>query len=157
MKNESNNEDVLEFETLSELYFGGFHEENRDQVAERIIKKLKEKYTVLGVGRNRIVFLLKSGNYVLKFPLNDAGEGDNDWESSLETNKNDENNDLDFDVITHHTRWIEIEKFCCVIMEYIVPTTEKDNNLPNWCKSVDCGQVGYNKDGILMAFDYGIN
>lgn len=43
-------------------------------------------------------------------------------------------------------------------MEYIEPITSfKDKKLPDWINSVDGGQVGYNKKGLLLAYDYGLH
>lgn len=40
-----------------------------------------------------------------------------------------------------------------LVMRRLEPADETDN-LPEWVMSVDCQQVGYDKKGRLMAFDY---
>lgn len=131
-----------------------FDGKKQNKMAEKICKKMQEKYTLLDIGRNRLVFKLKSGNYVLKFPLNEDGVSDNDWEASICSNKNE--GDID-EVQWPKTRYIEIEGFICCVMEYIEPITYfEDKVLPDWIHSVDGGQVGYNKKGVLLAYDYGL-
>lgn len=132
-----------------------FEEKKQNKTAIKICNTFNKKYTLLDSGRNRLVFKLKSGNYVLKFPLNEDGVSDNDWEASTCSNKNDRDRD---EVQWPKTRYIEIEGFICCIMEYIEPITSFENkNLPDWINSVDGGQVGYNKKGLLLAYDYGLH
>lgn len=142
-------------ENLSEYLF--FENADRQDEASEIIKDLFEKYEWLGVGRSRVVFRLKSKNYVLKFPTNCAGEGDNDWEGSVITNKKDASKGQEYEIIYPKTRLVNVGGFGCVIMEYVELTDKSYQELPDWCGFVDCCQVGYNKDRILMAFDYGLN
>lgn len=131
-----------------------FEDKKQNKKAQKICVKLNNKYELLNSGRNRVVFRLKSGNYVLKFPLNEDGVSDNDWEASICSNKNEE--DID-EVQWPKTRYIEIEGFICCVMEYIEPITYfEDKVLPDWIHSVDGGQVGYNKKGVLLAYDYGL-
>jgi len=102
-------------------------------------RKLKH----LGDGRNRSVYLLPSGLYVVKFPKNNWGVHENYVESR--SCKRDD----------YLYRW---QKAKCrlaglwLIMEYVsqVPYDE----LPDWSKYVDGGQVGLNRKGEYVAYDY---
>lgn len=121
--------------------------------AEEILKELHSKYEYLGSGLSRAVFKLK-GNHVLKFPLNPKGERDNDWEGSVCTNIG--KSDPDEEVQYPNTRHFDIGGFICCVMEYVTPVTDTaDVKLPDWVNNVDCTQVGYNKRGNLVAYDYG--
>lgn len=66
---------------LKDYLFGGFIDDGRDEKAASVMKRLIEKYGIPECGRNRAAFISK--HYVIKFPLNDAGEGDNDWEYTV--------------------------------------------------------------------------
>ena len=127
-----------------------FDTNKQNKKARQALDVLSRHYTLLGSGRNRAVFKLKSGNYVIKFPLNEEGVADNDWEASICSNKHEGDED---DVQYPKTRYIELQGFVCCIMEYIEPCDSIDG-MPDWIGFVDCGQVGYNKKGRLLAYDY---
>ena len=45
-----------------------------------------------------------------------------------------------------------------LIMEYVENarfSTDEDHDLPDWVNSIDCQQVGYNRKGELVCYDYG--
>lgn len=148
--------DINDFHGVEKWYLGGcgFFEQHKNSQANIIIEELRAKYEFIGLGRNRMVFKLKSGNYVLKFSLSFNGEADNDWEGCLVTNKNKIFSEER--VRTPKTKWIKYQGFVCVLMEYIKPI-EYEKDLPVWAKSVDGQQVGTNKKGIALAYDYGTN
>lgn len=134
-----------------------FVDETKNINAKKELKRLIEKYEIMGSGRNRIVFKLKSGNFVLKFPLCESGEGDNDWEGSIVSNKREHNDEIKYP----QTRYIIINGFVCVVME-IVDDLSKDPEeywflKEDWFDSVDGGQVGRTKSGHIVAYDYGLN
>lgn len=102
-------------------------------------------FKYLGSGRNRTTYLLPSGKYVLKIPRNEAGVFDNADEEALSLYK------------THaRCRTIKLFGTLCLVMEY-VEQASLDKELPTWCDFVDCRQVGYNRKGKLLAYDYGRN
>lgn len=140
------------FKNCSEWCFDSFETKERALIADKIIENLKEKYQCLGVGRNRIVFKLRSGNYVLKFPLGCSGEADNDWEGCIVTNKNKFPDDKNR-IRTPKTKWINYNGFICVLMEYL---NEDIEIKPEWANRIDDGQVGVNKKGQILAFDFGV-
>lgn len=126
------------------LDFVNFEDEGLDHLSLALLKKLNEKYEYIGRGRNRIVFKSKSGKYVIKVPRNIEGNGDNFRETKKE----------DFGFPVPKSRRIILDDFCCVIMEYVEHVSFKDTKAPSWVSWIDCGQVGHNRKGELVAYDY---
>lgn len=124
---------------LADYMFGGFDEPKRDRAAEKIIKKLIKKYGEPEVGTTRAAFIGR--NFVFKFPINESGERANDWEGSCR------------DDIYAKGRWIKFENFICVMQERL--TLAGDEPLPDWVNGIDGGQVGYDRNGNLKAYDFG--
>lgn len=94
----------------------------------------------IGEGRNRRVY--KHKGYVVKIPINEYGLADNEFEAQTFKKWHKE-------FPYARCRMVGV----CLVMEYVEHTFEK--KLPEWTMSVDCGQVGYNRDGKLLAYDYG--
>lgn len=128
-----------------------FDKRKDNKRAYTILSFLYKNYEFLGSGRNRAVFKMKSGNYIIKFPLSEEGIADNDWEASVCSNKHEGNKE---DVQYPKTRYIELQGFICCVMEYIEPCKSFEG-LPEWIDFVDGGQVGYNRKNVLLAYDYG--
>jgi len=130
---------------------GGFGCKETDLEVNNIITELFSKYEYLGCGRNRIVFKLKSGNYVLKFPVNNAGVSNNDWEGSVCGSTEPNNPD-----VTQYakTRWIQFRGFICCVMEIVKPIND-ETNLPEWIHHIDSCQVGLTRKNKLVAYDFG--
>lgn len=104
-------------------------------------------------GRNRNCFDM--GSYVVKIPKNLDGFCDNDWEGSV-SNGNDDPNVVRY----ARTRMHYVDEIPVVFMEWVEHATgkkitEQIGYEPDWVMSVDCGQVGFTKDGRLVAYDYG--
>lgn len=100
---------------------------------------------LLGEGRNRSVYLLPSGKYVLKVPKNEDGNRDNSLEAIRYRNRQDWQN---------LARCKMVPGTFLLVMEYVdvnIPSEEK----PDWTKYVDGGQVGYTLKGKIVAYDYG--
>jgi hypothetical protein len=119
---------------------------------ERYLKRAQEVWC----GRNRAVFDM--GSYVVKLPRNSQGFGDNDWEGSI---SNGPDSDPAEDIQYARTRMFyvklpEHDYIPILFMEKVV-YAERQEHLPDWVMSVDCGQVGWSKNGKLVAFDYGYN
>lgn len=123
-----------------------FGDRNRQRKARLLFARLVRKYQFISFGTYRVVFKM-NGDRVLKVPLNESGEFCNDGEGS----------------IIHSTcatgRWIEIDGFVCVIQEYIEDAPfsvikQRLGAVPDWVSGVDGGQVGFNKAGILKAYDF---
>lgn len=133
---------------LSNFLYGGFcdwDDKTINDRAEAILARLIAKYGEPICGRNRAAFMSK--HCVIKFPLNDNGICDNDWEGSCSA------------PYLAKGRWIQIDGFTCVIQERLteIPADEFSyESLPDWVGSIDGGQVGYDKKNRLKAYDFGI-
>ncbi len=113
--------------------------------ADAVIARLIAKYgPPLDYGRNRLVFA--NDRIVLKFPRCCDGEADNDWEGCVSG-----------PTLARGKRLV-IDGFICVMQERVqriyadVPCPE---NLPDWTDFIDGQQVGYDRKGVLRAYDYG--
>lgn len=106
-------------------------------------------------GRTRVAFLFPT--YVVKLPVTYAGIGDNDWEGSVSNIPGDTENIQYARTRLHYEGEIPV-----LLMERVEwQTTDKlialYGEVPWWVDFVDCGQVGLNRRGRLVAFDYGRN
>nr|DAF93523.1 MAG TPA: hypothetical protein [Myoviridae sp. ctshb19] len=114
--------------------------------AEQAMQVLARKYgRPMDSGRNRIVF--STGRFVLKFPRSLNGEADNNHEGCVQG------------PTKARSRCIEFMGFACVMQERlqrIYQDVKRPKELPKWTDSVDCMQVGYDRQGRLKAYDYGI-
>lgn len=103
-------------------------------------------------GRNRVVFHM--GRYVVKLPMNYGGVADNDWEGSVRHSQDPR------EAKYARTRMVYFGEIPVVFMEYVKSTGYSDlRNLgpvPKWVDGIDCQQVGFNRRGQLVAYDYGI-
>lgn len=127
---------------LEDYLHGGFEDTSRDIIASSVLKKLISKYGIPECGRNRATFISK--NFVIKFPLNDDGEMNNFTEANYHS------------VQTAKGKSFTIDGFTCLIQEKI-KTLEYpiDFNLyPEWTRSIDSGQVGYDSKGNLKSYDF---
>lgn len=107
---------------------------------------LYQKYGLpIGCGRNRMVFRTQDG-HVIKLPINDDGFMDNARESTWD----DPGIPLaSCEIKTIISRGQEID---LLVMEEVTPITKRDE-MPDWADYVDCQQVGYSKDGRIVAYD----
>ncbi|QDJ96217.1 hypothetical protein Xoosp13_30 [Xanthomonas phage Xoo-sp13] len=123
------------------------------KVASKFVQYFKRASGVTN-GRNRVVLLM--GPYVIKFPISWDGHADNDWEGSISNAKEDEPDYNPDNVQYARTRLAYFEKTPILFMEQVKSTDEPYEVLPDWVGYVDCAQVGYNRKGKLVAYDYGI-
>lgn len=132
--------DPMDLLKLNTHLFGGFGCPKINDRAEKALRTLFEKYGTPDCGRNRATFFSK--HCVIKFPLNNAGWSDNDWEASCR----------------HETlargRFIQIADFVCVIQEKLTMPARSTKH-PSWVDGIDGGQVGYDRRGNLRAYDFG--
>jgi hypothetical protein len=123
-----------------------------DELTERFSKRTSRIYE----GRNRRVFVFKG--YVVKVPMNEGGMTDNDWEGSV---SNGPRPLREWSVVYPKTRLVWHDDVPILFMERVIPVTSKRirarlKKVPRWVGCVDCGQVGFTKDGRLVAYDYGV-
>lgn len=124
---------------------------------EEICKRFRDRALEVHCGRNREVFVFRG--YVVKVPLNLNGIADNDWEGSV--SNSEEYPQSDWQVQYARTRMVYVKDIPVVFMEKLEDVTSKEivrrlGREPNWTGCVDGGQVGFNKHGRLLAYDYGI-
>lgn len=111
-------------------------------------------------GRTRCAFIFD--RYVVKLPITQGGIGDNDWEGSV-SNGPEQNEDEHVQYARTRMHYYKgLEFFPVVFMEFVqwargAEIVAKLGHEPDWVDCVDCGQVGFNRAGKLVAFDYGIN
>lgn len=122
-----------------------------DTICKRYLPRALDILT----GRHRNVFIFK--NYVIKIPRNINGLADNDWEGSISNAEDGDPEDVQF----ARTRMVYYKGIPIVFMERADWATRDEiaarlGYEPDWTGSVDCGQVGFNKQGKLVAFDYGL-
>lgn len=120
-----------------------------------LINKYSTKAIGASVGRNRIVFMTSKG-FVIKLPLNQGGCGDNEWESSVSSCPDSTGRQL------ARTRFHCINGIIVLFMETVNHLADEEiirlfGEIPWWVDGIDCGQVGINRKGKLVAYDYGIN
>lgn len=130
---------------LNDYIHGGFSDESRDKEASDVLKKLIEKYGIPKCGRNRATFISKYS--VIKFPLNDDGETNNDMEAYFISDN------------TAKGKKIVLKGFTCIIQEKIIELSYPVDftTLPEWTKNIDSGQVGYDHKGHIKAYDFADN
>jgi hypothetical protein len=131
---------------------GEFEGDPYHAITLKQINLYRRKYGEPDVGRTRAVFDRGDG-YVVKVPINGEGFAANSREvitSEAEdpyTPVADCYHDTVYDVSSDGVSVLVMEK----LTFDGVPKSYKD--LPDWVGAVDCGQVGYNKKGELVAFD----
>lgn len=122
---------------------------------QSFIKSFSDKYgKAIGEGRNRLVFSYSDAD-VLKVPKNKTGIYDNLFEWNLYI-KLGSIQIPDMPVLARCLSLKYIHKIPCLLMERVSPiqNTQHLGKMPNWVNLIDRKQVGLNKDGKLVAFDY---
>lgn len=108
-------------------------------------------FEYLGSGRSRAVW--RHGNYVIKVPLNEVGIHDNRYERNIFQRRHQRGYDWG--------QWARCRLLGAILVMQYVDTDSfhyadmKDG--PGWTYNIDCLQVGYNRLGQLVAYDYGWN
>lgn len=120
-----------------------------------LLLEFDERFRYLGVGRNRATFVTGRGRYVIKVPITVEGMNDNYREAQL-YDLYSEDPEAYYGAYgrarLHHIMPAGIP---VLFMEYLDPTTLSYDELPNWVKTIDSGQVGWDREGRLKAYDYG--
>lgn len=112
-----------------------------------------KKYGLPKIGTGRVAYISKS--VVFKVPIDIDGFRLNDWEASLSSFQAGTPYEIPL-AKSRHLLGVEIP---IVVMEKVQELTLKEieslfGYIPNFVHSVDMGQVGLNKKGKLVAFDY---
>lgn len=136
----------------SAIHLADFNAEGR-QALFSLFSRFAHRSKDVHVGRNRTVFDM--GTYVVKIPRALDGFTDNEWEGSV-SNGNDDPEEVRY----ARTRLAYVDEIPVVFMEKVeyastAQIVSKLGHEPDWVNSVDCGQVGFTRDGRLVAFDYG--
>ncbi len=100
------------------------NEKEIKKYSNQIISILKKKFD-FEKGRHRVVFFDTKNNEVIKIPISDSGIAANFQE-------------LDYQDINLAKTNLD----------------EKEGKIPGWVYSIDSAQVGYTKDGRLVAYDW---
>jgi hypothetical protein len=115
---------------------------NFKSIAAALVSK---GYTVAGTGSKRCAYVCPEKKHVIKIPVTEIGIMENFFE------------DKKFKSGAYPGKVARCMLVAnnLVIMEYVEPVVlTKETVLPYWCKEFD-NQVGYNKKGQLVAYDYG--
>lgn len=129
-----------------------------DGAVKKLITRFAARTNEFDYGRNRITFMFDK--YVVKVPRNWDGVADNDWEGSI---SNGANYGDPQHVQYARTRLAYWDDLPIVFMERVALASVKEveehlGTAPgesDWTWSVDGGQVGFNRNGRLVAYDYG--
>ena len=110
-------------------------------------KKYEKKASNIHWGRTRVAFIIN--NIVVKLPLYSDGCIDNDHEGSFFCDE------------YANTKLTYCNDIPILFMEYVKHANfdaikDEFGNIPDWVYSIDCGQVGFNRKGKLVAYDYGV-
>ena|ERR1700722_15537932 len=108
-------------------------------------------FEYIGSGRSRAVW--RHGNYVVKIPLNEAGIHDNLYERSVFQRRHQKGYDWG-----HFARCRLLGTI--LIMQYVEYTFNYADIKPgvhDWTYRIDGLQIGHNRFGQLVAYDYGWN
>lgn len=123
-------------------------ENELEKILMKAIAEAKKAFgKSLGAGRSRIAF--RWGDTVVKIPINDQGF----WANFHESTTWEENKDCLARCGYHKELSLSLG-VPVLVMEYLRITKESYEDLPDWVGFIDCGQVGYTKDGILKAYDW---
>lgn len=143
--------------------------------------KPRDGWILIGQGRHRMCYLLPSG-YVLKAPFSESGEKANRLEAEMWRNRHDSGSLPRWARDWKFARCRLIPGTDLLVMEFVWPTfsawfggssqktkgVEKHfpewsrrffpvglDDLPYWARiEIDCEQVGFNRKGELVAYDY---
>lgn len=123
----------------------------RESLTTRLIGRAEDVVE----GRNRRVFLMRG--YVIKVPLNYEGIDDNLHEGKQRRPAGPLG---EYETIYARTRLVHHHDIPVLLMERVTHATSAAldayfGKIPSWVYGIDCCQVGFTKDGRLVAYDYG--
>jgi len=100
-------------------------------------------YTYLDEGRHRVCFLSPNKNWVVKLARDFSGACANASERYAYSKKESRN-------ILARCKLLNSDILVMEYVEYI-----EYSELPSWAGNIDCYQVGRNRKGEIVAYDYG--
>lgn len=110
---------------------------------------LQKGWKLCGAGFSRTSLLSPRGKFLVKIPRNDDGVQDNYNESDNYNCLVDRRGRLAKCRMVPGTHLLMME-FVRVVYYNQIPSP-----IPMWVDTIDCQQVGYTRDGRLVAYDYG--
>lgn len=118
-----------------------------------LMETFSENMEFIGWGRTRVVFDRGDG-YVVKVPFNGEGYMANGGEYKTYTYNvaNPDNPGIPV-AACNFEDFNSMDKEIPVLIMEKVTYAHGEENLPDWVGWVDCGQVGYTKNGELVAYD----
>lgn len=106
-----------------------------------------EDHVLIGQGSKRKAYVSKDRTYVIKVPMESTSLGIEENIAEAETYKKFPNSMYAKCELLEND-WLK--------MEYVEPAAlTKGGDCPDWVSKIAEGQVGYNNDGVLVAYDYG--
>lgn len=108
-------------------------------------------FVYLGEGNHRIGF--QHGRYVVKVPLNESGLHDNqkEYDRWKDYRKHYFSGKMQSRPVVKLARCRLLFNYF-LVMELVRPCLWKEQ--PRWARRIDCGQVGFNCNNIVVAYDY---
>lgn len=127
---------------LIDYLHGGFDSDIKNNTVSNLLSRFISKYGNPHCGRNRATFLSKYCCF--KIPLNADGEINNKTEDSFRS------------PITSTSKLLIIDGIICLMQEKLTPVDYdyNESELTEWSHLIECGQIGFNRKGVLKAFDY---
>lgn len=111
----------------------------------KLINELTLAHGTPSIGRTRAVFDMGNG-YMMKVPFNDEGEYANGNEVKASSA---ENPMIPIAECFYH----KVGDVDVIMMEKVNMISVDYEKMPDWVGYVDCGQVGLNRKGDLVAYD----
>lgn len=120
-------------------------------------KMSEQNYSYIGYGFTRWVFLSPDKSNVIKFPITMFGLSANETEEKIYRYSIKNKTTMQFAKCRLIENCIlEMESVECFGMkEGMKDLREIGIEYPDWAKNIDCFQVGFNKDMMIVAYDYG--
>lgn len=119
-----------------------------NRLALELLAEYEAKYECIGEGRRRKVFVINE-RLVAKVAKDEWGVVDNYSEA-----RNFSSEGRDGYIPMAECFLLHVNDLPVVFMERVEPVHIPYEEAPSWLGWVDCGQVGYAKDGKLVAYDY---
>lgn len=107
---------------------------------------MRKNLKLIGSGRHREVYRLSDRN-VIKIPIGEDGIGSNYSEARTYRACRSDPDGIQY----ARCRLLQDGS---LVMEYVEEV--EDHEKPEWSSYIDCGQVGRNRTGKIVAYDYGL-